>query len=77
MLIALPSPNGFPACQAASKSTSPNGWQPKHIKDGKLAALAVNSAKRSAVLPEVPTISEAGIKNAEYPFWIGAFLPAT
>jgi tripartite-type tricarboxylate transporter receptor subunit TctC len=46
------------------------------VKDGKLAALVVNSANRSAALPEVPTTSEAGFTNAEYPFWIGMFLPA-
>jgi tripartite-type tricarboxylate transporter receptor subunit TctC len=46
------------------------------VKEGKLTALVVNSAKRSAALPEVPTASEAGFINAEYPFWIGMFLPA-
>ena len=46
------------------------------IQDGKLAALAVNSAKRSAALPSVPTTLEAGIGNAEYPIWLGMFLPA-
>ena len=46
------------------------------MKDGKLAALVVNSARRFAALPEVPTTSEAGFTNAEYPFWIGVFLPA-
>ena len=47
-----------------------------HVKEGTLAALAVNSFKRSAALPEVPTTSEAGFTNAKYPFWIGMFLPA-
>jgi tripartite-type tricarboxylate transporter receptor subunit TctC len=46
------------------------------VKDGKLTALVVNSAKRSAALPEVPTVSESGFANAEYPFWIGMFLPS-
>src|SRR5262249_54957204 len=46
------------------------------VKEGKLAALVVNSAKRSAALPEVPTTSEAGFTDAEYPFWIGLFVPA-
>nr|WP_276326868.1 tripartite tricarboxylate transporter substrate-binding protein [Bradyrhizobium valentinum] len=32
--------------------------------------------KRSAALPEVPTTAEAGFIDAEYPFWIGMFLPA-
>lgn len=46
------------------------------VKDGALTALVVNSAKRSAVLPNVPTTAEAGFSNAEYPFWIGTFVPA-
>jgi tripartite-type tricarboxylate transporter receptor subunit TctC len=47
-----------------------------HIREGKLSALAVNGARRSVVLPDVPTLSEAGIPNAEYPVWFGLFLPA-
>jgi tripartite-type tricarboxylate transporter receptor subunit TctC len=55
---------------------APVGNALPYVQDGKLAALVVNSAKRSAALPEVPTTSEAGFVNAEYPFWIGMFLPA-
>lgn len=47
-----------------------------HIQAGKLTALAVNGAKRSAGLPQVPTIQEAGVANAEYPTWFGLFVPA-
>jgi tripartite-type tricarboxylate transporter receptor subunit TctC len=47
-----------------------------HIRDGKLTALAVNGTKRSAALPEVPTLQEAGFNNAENPTWFGLFLPA-
>src|SRR3954468_4577233 len=46
------------------------------VKDGALTALVVNGAQRSAALPDVPTTAEAGFNDAEYPFWIGAFLPA-
>jgi tripartite-type tricarboxylate transporter receptor subunit TctC len=46
------------------------------IRDGKLAALTLNGAKRSAALPDVPTTQEAGFVDAEYPIWIGVFLPA-
>jgi tripartite-type tricarboxylate transporter receptor subunit TctC len=46
------------------------------IRDGKLAALAVNSAARSSALPDVPTLREAGFRDAEYPMWLGLFLPA-
>lgn len=43
------------------------------IRDGKLVPLAVNSARRSAILPELPTLAEAGIRDAEYPIWFGLF----
>src|SRR5262249_30463413 len=47
-----------------------------HIREGKLLALAVNTAKRSATLPDVPTLQEAGVRGAEYPIWFGLFAPA-
>jgi len=47
-----------------------------HIRDGKLAGLAVNGDQRSAALPEVPTTREAGFRDAEYPIWFGLFAPA-
>jgi tripartite-type tricarboxylate transporter receptor subunit TctC len=46
------------------------------LRDGKLMALVINSATRSGALADVPTVSEAGFADAEYPFWIGMFLPA-
>lgn len=46
------------------------------IRDGKLVGLAVNTEKRSAVLPDVPTTREAGFRDAEYPIWFGLFAPA-
>jgi tripartite-type tricarboxylate transporter receptor subunit TctC len=46
------------------------------IKDGRLTALAVGSAKRSSVLPDVPTTVEAGVPGSDYNFWIGLLLPA-
>jgi tripartite-type tricarboxylate transporter receptor subunit TctC len=47
-----------------------------HIRDGKLTPLAVNSARRTSALPDVPTMQEAGLKDAEYPIWYGLFVPA-
>jgi tripartite-type tricarboxylate transporter receptor subunit TctC len=38
--------------------------------------LAVNTSRRSSALPDVPTLREAGIADAEYPFWVGLFVPA-
>jgi tripartite-type tricarboxylate transporter receptor subunit TctC len=46
------------------------------IRDGKLVALAVSSGRRSAALPELPTIAEAGVPGAEFDFWIGLLAPA-
>ena len=45
------------------------------IREGKLRALAVNGSSRSTVLPDVPTLREAGINDAEYPVWFGLFVP--
>ena len=44
-------------------------------KAGKLRALAVTSGKRSAVLPDLPTIAEAGIPGYEMLNWLGLFAP--
>jgi tripartite-type tricarboxylate transporter receptor subunit TctC len=41
------------------------------IETGKLRALAVGSRERTDLLPNVPTLPEAGIRNAEYLFWVG------
>jgi tripartite-type tricarboxylate transporter receptor subunit TctC len=46
------------------------------VREGKLAALAVNGKNRTAALPNVPTTREAGFKDAEYPIWYGLFVPA-
>jgi tripartite-type tricarboxylate transporter receptor subunit TctC len=55
---------------------APVGNALPHVQDGALMALVVNSANRSAALPDVPTTAESGFIDAEYPFWIGIFLPA-
>jgi tripartite-type tricarboxylate transporter receptor subunit TctC len=47
----------------------------QHVQGGKLRALAVTSSKRSAILPEVPTLSEAGVKGAEIHEWNALFVP--
>ena len=46
------------------------------VKSGKLRALGVTSAKRSALLPEVPTIAEAGLPGFEVVVWYGVCAPA-
>ena len=47
------------------------------IRDGKLLALGVTTAKRSAVLQDVPTVAEAGLPGYEYQDWWGVFAPST
>ena len=46
------------------------------IRDGRLLGLAVSSPKRSPSLPEVPTMAEVGIPDAEFNFWIGVLAPS-
>src|SRR3982751_2408146 len=47
-----------------------------HIKAGKLVALAVTSSQRSAALPDVPTVAEAGpVKGYEASSWFGLLAP--
>jgi len=47
-----------------------------HIKAGKLKGLAVAHARRSPALPDVPTLAEAGVRNAESGSWIALLAPA-
>jgi tripartite-type tricarboxylate transporter receptor subunit TctC len=46
------------------------------IRDGKLLALGVSTARRSVLLPEVPTIAEAGVPGFDFPIWYGIWVPA-
>ncbi|URI06312.1 4-oxalomesaconate tautomerase [Aquincola tertiaricarbonis] len=47
-----------------------------HVKAGKLKALAVAGPKRSHLLPDVPTLKEAGVDGVEVQQWYGFFAPA-
>ena len=46
------------------------------VREGRLLALAVSSEQRTAALPEVPTMAEAGVPAAQFDFWIGMLAPA-
>ncbi|MDB6010101.1 MAG: hypothetical protein JWL65_2351 [Gammaproteobacteria bacterium] len=46
------------------------------IRDGRLIPLGVTTARRSALLPEVPTIAEAGVAGFDFPIWYGIWAPA-
>jgi tripartite-type tricarboxylate transporter receptor subunit TctC len=46
------------------------------IRAGRLRALGVSTARRSALLPEVPTIAEAGVAGFDFPIWCGIWVPS-
>jgi len=46
-----------------------------HVKSGRLRALAVAGATRTALLPQVPTMKEAGVEGVEVPLWYGLLAP--
>jgi len=47
-----------------------------YIRDGKLLPLGVTTARRSIMLPEVPTIAEAGVAGFDFPVWYGIWVAA-
>ncbi|MEO8136368.1 MAG: tripartite tricarboxylate transporter substrate-binding protein, partial [Betaproteobacteria bacterium] len=46
------------------------------IKEGKVTALAVGTARRAALLPNVPSTVELGYPGSDFNFWVGLFAPA-
>ena len=46
------------------------------VKGGKVTALGVTTRERSLTLPELPTLSEAGLPGFEFNLWVGMFGPA-
>jgi tripartite-type tricarboxylate transporter receptor subunit TctC len=47
------------------------------VRSGRIRALAVTSATRSAAAPELPTLAEAGLKDFEITSWFGLFVPSS
>jgi tripartite-type tricarboxylate transporter receptor subunit TctC len=47
-----------------------------HVKAGRLRALAVSSATRSALVPDIPTVAESGVPGYELNVWFGLVAPA-
>jgi tripartite-type tricarboxylate transporter receptor subunit TctC len=47
-----------------------------HVKSGKLRALAVSTAKRSALAPELPTMAESGLGGFDLATWFAFYAPA-
>ena len=48
----------------------------QHVKSGRMRAIAVTSAKRSASAPDIPTIAEGGVPDYAVESWYGALAPA-
>lgn len=79
-LTHVPYRGGGPALQDLLSGQLDATCQPlstvaSYVQSGKLRALAVATAKREAVLPEVPTFAEAGVKNFDVSTWYGLFAP--
>lgn len=47
-----------------------------HVQGGRLVALGVTTSRRSAAMPDVPTLEEAGVAGYELVPWFGVFMPA-
>jgi tripartite-type tricarboxylate transporter receptor subunit TctC len=80
-LVHLPFP-GSPAAVTAllrgdvQVAVLPAASVVSHARDGKLAMLAVTSPQRSPLLPDLPTLREAGIADVEADAWVGLIAPA-
>lgn len=46
------------------------------VEGGKLRAIAVTSPERSALMPDIPTVAESGLKDFSAVYWLGIFAPA-
>jgi tripartite-type tricarboxylate transporter receptor subunit TctC len=80
-IISVPYKGGGPAMVALvgnetqlSFATPPSAMP--HVKSGRLKAIAVTSGQRSAALPELPTLAEAGVAGFDVDGWVGLFAPA-
>src|SRR6185312_10399509 len=77
----VPFGGAAPAIQSAIAGHTPIAFSAlpptsPQVKSGTLRGLAVNSAKRSAALPDVPTLAEAGVKEQESETMQGILAPA-
>jgi tripartite-type tricarboxylate transporter receptor subunit TctC len=80
-LVHIPFGGGGPAVAAVVAGHAPIGFNAltpvvPQVKEGKLRALAVTSKTRSQIVPEVPTMTEAGYPDIEGDSWVGILVPA-
>lgn len=77
----VPFPGTAPSVQSLLGSQiasciSPIGPFVPHVRSGALRALATTGAQRSSLLPDVPTVAEAGFPTLEFAEWFGILTPA-
>ena len=80
-LVHVPFSGGGPAITSVVAGHTPIGFlgpqaSVPQIREGNLRALAVTSRMRSRILPEVPTMTEAGYPEVEGDSWVGVLVPA-
>jgi tripartite-type tricarboxylate transporter receptor subunit TctC len=80
-IISVPYKGGGPAMvSVASNETNLSFATPPsalpHVKTGKVKAIGQTGAKRSAAMPDLPTVAEAGVSNYGVEGWVGLFAPA-
>ncbi len=80
-IVHLPYAGSGPAVLAllsgdAQMACLPAGAVMPQVKAGKLKALAVATAKRSSLMPQLPTLEEAGLKDVHADAWMGFVVPA-
>ena len=80
-IVHIPYRGGVPALQAVMNDEVQlfmGSWVAigPHVKSGRVKALAVTSARRYSVAPDLPTLIEAGVPGFDVSTWIGALAPA-
>jgi tripartite-type tricarboxylate transporter receptor subunit TctC len=80
-IVHIPYRGGVPALQAVMNGEVQlfmGSWVAigPHVKSGRVKALAVTSARRYSVAPDIPTLIEAGVPDFDVSTWIGALAPA-
>jgi tripartite-type tricarboxylate transporter receptor subunit TctC len=80
-MVHIPYKGGAPATTDLLAGQVPVGFAPiasmlPHVSSGRIRALAVSSLERSPQLPNVPTVSEAGLAGFEMSPWFGILAPA-
>jgi tripartite-type tricarboxylate transporter receptor subunit TctC len=80
-IVHIPYRGGVPALQAVMNGEVQlfmGSWVAigPHVKSGRVKVLAVTSARRYSVAPDIPTLVEAGVPDFDVSTWIGALAPA-